>query len=202
MGTRSSARRAIGAAGVVSGLLAGTVVAAPPAEAQTFPLDFEVTATVHIASLDIENTVEGGTFVGEVDLETGALTADLDLPPSETELDLVGLPLATAGFATVPTGPTTGTVDLEDFTVETTTEVDILITYLRPTLLPLLNLVGDNCQTSEPITIETEGDLDLEAGIEIEAEFTIPEFQNCGLVTPILNQLIPGDGNTFSAVIE
>jgi hypothetical protein len=183
-------------------MLGGMVVAAPAAEAQSLPLEYDVTATIHIESLDIDNTVEGGTFVGDLDLATGALTADLDLPASETELDLVGLPLAKAGFATEPIGQTTGTVNLADLTVSTSTELDILLTYLRPTLLPFVNLVGRNCQTREPITIETDGAIDLAAGIEISGEFTIPKFENCGLVTPILNLLIPGDGNTFTAVLE
>lgn len=197
-----SVRRAVAAGGVTLGVFAGAVATAPTAEAQAFPLDFDVTATVHIASLDIENTVEGGTLVGEVDLATGELVAELDLPASETELDLVGLPLAKAGFATEPTGPTTGTVNLDELTVETSTELNILLTHLRPTLLPFLNLVGDRCQTREPITIATSGEFALGDSFEISAEFTIPKFENCGLVTPILNVLIPGDGNTFTAVLE
>lgn len=197
-----SVRRALVAGGATLGLLGGAVFAAPAAEAQELPLEYDVTATIYLAGLDMESTVEGGTFVGSVDLATGDLTADLDLPASETELDLLGLPLATAGFATEPTGPTTGTVDLADFTVQTTSEFDILITHLRPKLLPFLNLVGNNCQTETPISIETAGEIDLSAGIEIEAEFTIPKFRNCGLVTPILNLLIPGEGNSFHAVLE
>jgi hypothetical protein len=30
--------------------------------------------------------------------------------------------------------------------------------------------------------------------------YTIPQFANCSLATPVLNQLIPGPGNSFKAV--
>ncbi len=32
--------------------------------------------------------------------------------------------------------------------------------------------------------------------------YTIPKLKDCGLVTPALNLLIPGPGNTFSATGE
>jgi hypothetical protein len=203
---RKPLRRALAGGGVALGLLAGAAVTAPAAEAQEIALEFDVTATIYIDGIGMENTVEGGTFVGTVDLATGELVADLDLPASETRLDLLGLPLADVGFATVPTGPTTGHIDLAEGTLSTTSEFDIHITHMRPVGLPFVNLVGDNCRTREPVSISTDGELDLadlEGGLEITAEFTIPKFSRCGLLTtPILNLLIPGDGNSFTAVLE
>lgn len=195
-------RRVFVAACLSVGMIVGSVVGAPTAEAATLPLDYEVTATTYIKKMDLEDTIEGGTFVGEVDLETGELVADLSLPPSETTVDLIGLPLATAGFATEPTGPVTGTVDLATMQAETTAEFHIRITHLRPLGLSLLNLVGHTCRTSTPITIQSTVQIDLENPMQLEAEFEIPEFENCGLATPVLNQMIPGPGNTFSATLE
>jgi hypothetical protein len=44
------------------------------------------------------------------------------------------------------------------------------------------------------------GPVDLVNGTTLSGEFEIPTFENCGLLTtPILNLIVPGGGNTFSA---
>lgn len=197
---RRSFRRALATGAASLGLLAGSVFGAPTAEAQELALDFDVSATVHIKKLDIENTVEGGSFTGQIDLATGELTADLTLPPSEIQTELLGLNAATVGFETVPVGQTTGTVDLNDLSFTASSEFNIKLSYVRPLGLPL-NLVGDNCQTGESITIDSSGVFNPDEPAEISAEFEIPQFQSCGLITPIINLLIPGPGNTFTATL-
>jgi hypothetical protein len=73
------------------------------------------------------------------------------------------------------------------------------LVYLRPLGVERVNLVGDNCRTRSPITIEVSGTVDLaNFGLDASGEFEIPRFEGCGLLTPILSALISGPGNTFS----
>jgi hypothetical protein len=70
---------------------------------------------------------------------------------------------------------------------------------VRPLGIPFLNLVGNRCQTATPITLTLSGPVDLTAGSTFSGTYTVPRFKNCGLTTPILNLIVPGGGNTFTA---
>jgi hypothetical protein len=202
MRTRKRFARAVAAISLaIAGIVGSVATTSSPAGAEPIlPIDWNVDATVHIASLGIDNTVTGGSITGNVDLGTGVLTVDLVLPPSEATLDLLGIGVADVGFAVEPTGPATGTVDLATLTASVTSSFNIRIPYVRPLGLPF-NLVGNRCQTREPITLTMSGAIDLVNGSTFSGEFSIPRFRNCGLLTtPILNLLVPGDGNTFSAI--
>src|SRR5690606_34980798 len=113
-----------GGAGHRAGI-AGSVVTASPASAEpTIPIDWNVDATAHIASLGIDNTMTGGRFTGSVDLGDSTITGDLTLPASETTLEVLGVGLADVGIQVAPTGPVTGSVDLSTLTVELTSSFD------------------------------------------------------------------------------
>jgi hypothetical protein len=121
------------------------------------------------------------------------------LPPSESRFDVFGVGLADVGFAVAPVGQTTGTVDLATSTVTMTSTFNIRLTYLQPFDINEINLIGNNCVTSTPISLTLSGPVDLVNGSTFSGTFTIPKFKNCGLLTPILNVLIPGAGNTLTA---
>jgi hypothetical protein len=194
-------RRSLAAFGLVLTALTGSVALSPsPAAADPdIPIDWTIDASTHIVRLNQDVTVTGGSFVGSVDLGTGELTGDLTLPPATSQLKLGSLPLANVTFEMVPVGPVSGTVDLATMTVTQTSSFNIRIAAIRPVLFPI-NLVGRNCQTATPITVTMTGTVDLAAGTTLSGEFAIPRFRNCGLlVTPVLNLIVPGDGNTFTA---
>jgi hypothetical protein len=193
-------RRTFVALGLLTSALVTAVVAAPSVGADPdLDINWVVDAQTHIARLNQDISVTGGSFVGTVDLGTGDLTGDLTLPPATTQLKLGSLPLANVTFELVPVGPVTGHVDLSTLTVTQTSTFNIRIPSIRPVLLPI-NLVGNRCQTATPITITMSGPVDLVNGTTLSGEFTIPQFKNCGLlVTPVLNLVVPGGGNTFSA---
>jgi hypothetical protein len=201
MGRTTRIRRALAVAGVV---LAGTVtsvVTAPAASADPdIPINQNIDATTHIAKLNQTIETTGGTLSGTLDLGTGELTGTLTLPPSETQLSLAGLGLATVGTEVVPTGPISGHVDLATSTITTSSSFHLKIKYVRLLGLPFLNLVGNRCQTSRPITLDASGPIDLatQSGT-MEGQFEIPPLQNCGLATSLLNPLVAGPGNTFTA---
>ncbi len=195
----SKLRRGLVAVGLLAASAVGTVAAAPTASSDPdLPINWTVDATTHIAGLNQDTTITGGTIVGSVDLATDEIVVNLTLPDASSTIKLLGLPLATATFRVAPTGPSTGHVDLSALTVEITSSFNIKIPSLKPTLLPI-NLVGNNCTTASPITLTMSGPVDLANGTTLSGDFTIPQFKNCGLATFALNLLVPGPGNTFTA---
>jgi hypothetical protein len=179
--------------------VAGLVAVAPAAHADpAIPINWNVAASTHVKSLNLDVVVQNGTFNGSVDLGTGDLTGNLTLPPATASTKLFGLIPFTATFAMVPTGPITGHVDLSTLQVTTTASFNIKIPNATALGLPI-NLVGSRCQTSKPISVTLSGPVDLAKGGTFTGTYTIPPFKDCGLTTPLLNLLVPGSGNTLSA---
>lgn len=200
MGIRSKLGRVAAALGLAGAALAGAVATSSPASAEPFlPIDWDVTATTHIESVGIDNTTTGGSFVGQVDLADFSISGNLNLPPSESKLEVIGIGLADVGFAVAPTGPTAGTVDLATGTVTMTSTFNIRLTHLQPFDINEINLIGNRCVTRTPITLTLSGPVDLVNGSTISGTFTIPPFRDCGLLTPVINLLLPGPGNTITA---
>jgi hypothetical protein len=173
---------------------------APAASADTIiPVSWHVDASTHIKSLNMDVVVPQGTFDGQIDIDTGELTGTLSLPPATSAIKLFGLNLASATFAIQPTGPVTGHVDLATMTVSVHSSFNFLITKAAPSFWPSLNLVGNHCRGSQPVTVDMSGAVNLAGPSTFTSTYTIPKFTDCGLLTPILNLIVPGPGNTFSA---
>src|SRR5579871_2517797 len=181
------------AVGVAGAGPAGATAKSDP----TFPIDFIVKASTHIAKLNQTITIPAGKFVGSLDLITGNLVGHITLPPASTTVSIGGIGLATVGFATAPVGPVTGHVNLAKLTLTSTTKFIAKIPYVHPLGLPV-NLVGNNCQTATPVSITFGGKVNF-SGSTFSSTYTIPNLQNCLLLTPALNLLVPGPGNTFTA---
>lgn len=185
----------------VAGLAIGVAGAGPAGAAAhadpTFPINFIVKASTHIAKLNQDINVPPGKFVGVLDLVTGKLTGNLTLPPASATIKLGGVGLATAGFVVAPVKPITGHVDLSKLTLSATSVFNAKIPYVHPAGLPI-NLVGNSCETATPITITFSGKVNF-SGSTFSSTYTIPDFQNCSASTTAINLLIPGPGNTFSA---
>lgn len=199
-------RRRLPAAAFIAAVATALVALASPAAAAnpvlSLPIDYEVTATTTLSSLGQTVTTEGGRFTGEVviyDDGSASIGGSMSLPAASQTLRVLGIPLATATFAVAPAGPITGSVDLVAMTATTTASFNIRITSVRPTLLPWVNLVGNRCTTAQPITVTMSGPISFTDPSSFEGSFTMPRLKDCGLVTPILNLVVPGPGNTFSA---
>jgi hypothetical protein len=192
-------RRRVALLAVLVTTLSGFVATQPVAADPILPLDWTLDAQTHLNSLDLDVDVTGGRFVGQVDLGTGDITGDITLPRAETQLQLIGLPLAKVAFEVAPVGPATGHVDLSTLTATLTSTFDIKVPYVRPLGIPFLNLVGNRCQTATSITLTLSGPVDLVGGSTFSGTFAVPKFKNCGIATAALNLVVPGDGNTFTA---
>ena len=191
-------RRAVGALAIP--LIACTILAAAtPAGAAdpTLPFNYYINASTHLKKLNQTVVVPRGTFNGSLDLVTDTLTGTIALPPAKTTVKIAGLPLATATFAMKQVKPVTGKVDFNTFTVTATGVFQIRIVSVNPLGSPLINLVGNSCTTSTPVSVTMSGPLATTS--TFTGVYTIPPLQNCGLATKALNLAIPGPGNTFTA---
>lgn len=176
--------------------------AAEPSEpTPLLPLEWNVDASTHIGSLGMDVEIPRGTFDGWL-MSDLTIVGDLELPPASKTIRVFGLPIATTTFAMSQNGPITGVVDLVAGTVTVDSSFNFAIESATTPLLPRLNLVGKNCQGTKPIDVTMTGDFDLDdldAPQTFQADYSLPKLKNCGLGTGLMNLILPGGGNTFTA---
>ncbi|WP_016909463.1 hypothetical protein [Streptomyces xiaopingdaonensis] len=166
------------------------------AEAADVRLDYPVTGTTHLSGTDSDLALGPGTLKATADLAAGTLSADTELPPADGEFKLLGIPVSVT-TELVETEPTTGTI-AQDGAVSTTSKMTIKLKNLKVGGIPMP--VGSRCQTKEPATIslDSQEGFNVLTGGTLSGEYTIPRFEHCLLATPVINGMIPGDGNTIS----
>jgi hypothetical protein len=200
-------------------MMAQPASAFPPGDS-VIAFNYIVQATAHIAKANLTMSPPPGVFKGQVDLDLGKLKGNIYIPPTSFSQSLAGPLSVTATAAIVSTKPVTGTVKLANFKITATSTFNIRIltmyvdTPAPPTLpsilglppialpplpVPKINLVGNNCVTASPISVTMSGIAHIGAPSTFNGTFTIPQFKSCSLATTLLNQEVPGPGNTFSA---
>jgi len=206
-------------------LFARPAAAFPPGD-PVYIFKYSVAATTQIAKLNQTVSPPPGIFQGGIDLASGQLKGSITLPPATFAYQAEGLVPVTSTAAIVQVKPVTGHVNIGNFKVTATATFNIHILTacvctptlptlptlpvslpvtlpsipLPPVTIPPVNVVGDSCGTASPISVTMSGIAHLGAPSKFTGTFTIPDFANCGPATSVLNQLIPGPGNTFSAV--
>ena len=178
------------------------VVTAQPAAADNyFPFSYRIDATTHLKKLNQTVTVPPGTFIGVIDFTTAQLTGSITLPKATIKMKLAGIvPLVTATVRIVQTKPVTGKVDFSasPIPVVATATFNIRVLSAYAGIVPV-NLVGNSCVTSTPVSVTMRGVTDLSSPATFSGTYTIPPLKTCGAVTAALNLVIPGPGNTFTA---
>ena len=201
---QGSRRRFAGIALAVAACIPAVVIA-PAADA--FPkgdtiigFAYKIRATTTIKKLNQTITPPVGTFKGEIDIEQQRLQGSIKLPKVSFTMKLANVvPLVTATAQIVQAKPVTGTINLSTLKATATSVFNLRILSATATGVPV-NLVGNSCTTATPIKVTMSGKANLAGPSKFAGTFTIPQFKTCGLATAALNQLIPGPGNTFSAV--
>ena len=95
----------------------------------------------------------------------------------------------------------TGHIDFATLRATATSVFNIKVVRVSPALAPFVNLVGNSCTTSTPVTVTMSGLASLTAASTFSGTYTIPKLAGCGLAaTTALNLVVPGPGNTFTAV--
>jgi pimeloyl-ACP methyl ester carboxylesterase len=140
---------------------------------------------------------KGSTLSAEGDITTGALTANLSIPPINQTI-LIGLIPVTVKGALTPTGPIHGTVGLTSAGVFSEAASGSANELVGSVGVGLLN-VPIGCTTVEPIQLPLSISEPVNAlvvgGFSFATKVTVPEFGGCGLFGPILSATMSGPGN-------
>jgi hypothetical protein len=194
-------RLAVLAAG--SSLLAAVSAAAtaPSASADTVVnVHYSLTGSTFIKKLNTTVNLGTGTLAASDDLTTGAVSSTLSLPPATVSMKELGIIPVTATAALVQNGPATGTANPATNTITSSASVIFKITNL--TVAGLNVPVGGNCQSSPfSVGLSSGPGFTISGGGPLSGSYTIPPMHGCGLLTPVLNLLIPGPGNTFNLTL-
>jgi hypothetical protein len=198
---RRSTRRAAAVA-ALAGVAAvlGTMTPAH-ADDDTINVDYDVNGTTHIASTNSDVTLGPATMSSHVAAD-GSFTADMALPGTRTTFNLLGFLPVTADVSFEPVGSTVGMLSRVGRTqvVTSTSNYYVRLSNIKVgSIFPII--VGSQCRTEQPVTIEADtpaGEaFDIAVGGHLAGTYSIGDFQNCGLNTWLINDLIPGSGNTI-----
>ena len=200
---RTRAPRGATATALAGLVVAFTIGAAPAASAAdtVVKIRYPVHGSTFLKAANASITLGPGKLISTVDLNTGAVTASLNLPPATGSFKEFGLIPVTATASFIQDGPTTGTIDLSTGAVTTMSNITMQITSLNVGGLPVP--VGPSCESASPasITLSSQPGFSIVKGGTVSGTYTLPPFANCGLVTPVLNLTITGPNNTISLTL-
>ena len=201
--TRSSRIRTAAAA-ATAGLAAAFIVAATtvPASADTIiHVRYKVTGSTFLKAPNATLPLGPGRLAASLDENTGAIKAALTLPDATLSFKQFGLIPVTATTHFINNGPTTGNLDINTGAVNTTSHITMQIVSLSIAGLPVP--VGPACESSAPAVIQvaSQPGFNIIKGGNLAGTYTIPQFANCGLVTPIINLTLTGPGNTITLTL-
>ena len=188
-----------------AGLLAAVTTVVTPAAASAattkITVRYPVTGSTFLKAVNSTATLGPGKLTTAVNFSTGALTANLVLPPASVSFTELGLIPVTATTAFIQDGPTTGTLNLGTGAVTTTSNITLRVTALSISGLPVP--VPSGCQSASPatVTVNSQPGFSVVNGGSLSGTYTIPPFAHCGLLTPVLNLTVPGPGNTISLTL-
>lgn len=190
--------------GAAASLLAVAGVLATTGTAQadtTLTLKYPVTGSTTLTTPNASVPLGPGHLKATADLNTGAVTATLTLPPATGSFKELGLVPVTATVKLINDGPTTGTVDPNTGAITTTSNITMQITKL--VVAGLTQPIGNSCETSTPVsvTVSSEAGFNILKGGNLGGTYTIPDFANCGLETLLINLTVPGSGNTITLTL-
>jgi hypothetical protein len=161
---------------------------------------YALTGTTFIKKLNTTVNLGSGTLAATVDLDTGASSSTLSLPPATASAKELGVVPVSATTEMIQNGPAAGTVDLNANTITSTASVTLKITKLK--IAGLSVPVGSKCQTSPfSVTLSSGAGFTVGGGGPLSGSYTIPLFRHCGLNTVLLNLTIPGPGNTLNLTL-
>ncbi|MFD1860390.1 hypothetical protein EHW97_14935 [Aeromicrobium camelliae] len=195
--TTATRRWGTGLIALAAGL--GMALTAAPASAETINVDYDVNGVTQIEKTGSSITLGPAVMHSRVE-DDGSFTGDMELPGTRTEFKVIGFIPVTADVNFTPTGPTTGQLTRvgRQRTLASTSSYYVRLSNIKASVFPLF--AGQNCRTVDPVVIPAntpEGEFfDIAAGGRLVGEYSIGDFQNCGLNTWLINLLVPGGGNT------
>ena len=195
--------RALAATGAAAALVSIPAVA----HAVTLDVTYDAVGTSYIASTDSTISLSSTQLHTTIDADTGAITGSMPLEGTQTEFEVAGFIPVSAQVNFIEAAPITGTLNRVGRTTTVTTEASyfIRLSNIKIAGFPTFNGFG-RCQTEDPVSIPAntpEGEVfNITTGGSLEGAFSIGDFENCGFNTWLINQIIPGDGNTVELEVS
>jgi hypothetical protein len=157
-----------------------------------------VTGSTFLKKVSATATLGPGTLISTVSLSKGTITASLALPPATVSFKEFGLIPVTATTEFIQSGATTGKLNLKTGAVHTTSKIILKVDSISVAGVP--TPVPSSCESATPavISLASLKGFSVVGGGKLAGSYTIPKFAHCGLLTPLLNLTIPGDGNTIN----
>jgi len=194
--------RALAVAAAASVATAGFLAASAHADAPagTFEVDYDASGTSTLKSSGATVDLGPATLKAYISNSgDGSLTGDLALPPASTTFNALGLVPVSATVTFVPSGQFAGQMSSQP-PLTISAHVDYSLKLSDVTVGGVPTPVGDSCQTVDPVSIDAatpDGQtFDVTDGGELVGTYTVGQFAHCGLMTPTINLLVPGSGNT------
>jgi hypothetical protein len=179
--------------------MAGGIAGAGAASAaSSLTVKYKVSGSTFLKKINTTASLGPGTLTSTVNLSKGTLKASLALPPATVSFKEFGLVPVTATTEFIQSGPTTGTLNLNTGAVHTTSKIILKVDSISLSGVP--TPVPSSCESKTPAVIKlaSQKGFSVVKGGKVAGTYTIPKFAHCGLLTPLLNLTIPGDGNTIS----
>jgi hypothetical protein len=197
---KSSRIRTTAAAATVGLAAACTVAgtAAPTSAASTIRATYKVTGSTFLKAPNATLPLGPGKLSANVNASTGAVKATLTLPDATLSFKQFGFIPVTATTHFINSGPTTGTINLSTGAVTSTSHITMQIVSLSIAGIPVP--IGPACDSSTPaaIKVASQPGFNILKGGNLAGTYAIPQFANCGLVTPLINLTLTGPGNTIT----
>jgi hypothetical protein len=184
---------------------AGTMLAQSASADPVINLNFaNVTGTTFLAKPKVTAVIPQSTINTQIDLGTGTLTGQAHIPDLTVKMTLLNLVPVTSTVSIVPAGDLTGTVDLANNKLSTTTRFSIAVRNVHLDATPGINLVPSGCRTrgTTSATLTNTTPIDLFNGTTVSGTYTVPSFTHCGLTTPLLTQLLSGPNNVLTLTLK
>ena len=199
----AAAAVAVLAAGATLAVAAGPASASTAAPAAKVHAKYKVTGSTYIKAPNFTLNLGPGTLRSTVDLTTGKLTASLSMPNATGSFQQAGLVQVTSTTQFINDGPTTGKLNTTNGTVRTKSKITLRIVSLSVSVLglPPTNIpVGNSCETKQAVVVRlaSQPGFSVIEGGNLAGSYTIGDFSHCGLATLLINQTIPGSGNTIT----
>jgi len=171
-----------------------TTLALPAAADPIWQLHYaNTTGSTHLAKPNATAAIPKSTVDAQLDLATGALTGQVQVPDFPVTIKLLNALPVTAVTRLVPAGNLTGTLN---GTLTTTTSFTLRLIKVYQPALPKLNLVPSTCRTASATTATLRNTTPVDLfDTTVAGTYTIPRFTGCGALTPVLNLLLSGPGN-------
>jgi hypothetical protein len=176
-------------------------LAQPAAADPIFHLHYpNVTGSTTLAKPNVTAAIPKSVVDADLDLANGNLTGQAQIPDFPVTIRVAGLVPVTSIVRMVPVGQLTG--HLTDTFSATSTFTLRLVRVFQPAL-PRLNLVPSGCQTRTPVTVNLVNTTPVNIfDTTISGTYTLPRFTRCGLLTPVLDLLLSGPGNTLTLRLQ